>query len=127
MAKDLDLGRNADNGPRLDCAFHEAFRRVTKRTAIRLSLEPASVLVVGNRVEVELLTVWVAHDKAYGSMIFDDDESLRSQAALDRGEICQSDHEIEVVVRSGLLAQERIDAPPAINSAVNSRGAKCRE
>ena len=127
VAEDLHLGGDADDVLRSDLAADEAFGRIPERPAVRLRLESSAGLIVGDGVEVEPLAVYVAHDEPDRAMIFDDSESCGSQGVLDRGEVLQRNHEIEVIVRPSLFFQESVDAPPTIDSAVGPRSAKYGE
>jgi hypothetical protein len=54
-------------------------------------------------------------------------EAEMGERVLGGAAVLAGDHEIEVVVRSRLLAEQRIDAPPPVDPQLDSAGAKSIE
>src|SRR5262245_11678058 len=119
VAKHLHRGRDARNRDSTHLSDDEALGRVAKGTTARLRLNPATLRVEGDGVEVELLAVAAEHE-ANRKMIFVQREAERPERFVDSHNIAERDDQIEVFVWPGFAPQQRVHAPTTVQGRTDS-------
>lgn len=74
VTEQLNFGADAPNGMAEDSSRGEPLGRVSKGGAVLVNLNPATLLIEGDRVEVDLETRGVLHDESRRQLVFDDTE-----------------------------------------------------
>jgi hypothetical protein len=123
----LKLGRDAshrcaENVPRR----REALARPAVRRAVRaVGLPAVAMLVERQGMTVDLSAGVILEDEARGP--FDVRATELAEDAADSLDVLGAHAEIEIVVRARLLAQQRVDAPAALDPDVDSMLAQTAE
>jgi hypothetical protein len=122
MAKNLRVGCQAPYRLARDVTQSaKSLSRVCPARVVWLGLHPTSVLVPGDRVEIDLAPVLRAHGETHWPQVLANRESDLLQRADGGSGVSHGDDQVEVFVRSGLPPDQRIDAPPAVQPTRNSR------
>jgi hypothetical protein len=123
VVKELELGSEAADVLSRDHArARETRRGVDGVAAVRAGarLEAVAFVIEGDRMEVDPVVARVGDDEARGAFVEVDGEAERGECGehtLDRREL---HHHVEVGVLAGLLTEEGVDAPAAVEPIVEA-------
>ena len=113
MGRDLRRQRAAENLLPIDSPGDRLF--VVPGRSIELDLVTATVLGQGDRVEVDLTTIGVAQSHRCRPPVPDDVVAVLDERRDDAVESSSVDDQVEIGMRSVLLANESVDSPSAVD------------
>lgn len=125
-----DLHRRTETADALarDNSFSKAARRVEAIAAVRRrALLPARAIAVkGYRVNVHLAAGGILQDQSHWTQIRSHGETQGAEGVDGLSGLAERQHHIQIVVGAGLLSDESVDAPTAIEPERDIAGGKAR-
>src|SRR5437899_8385924 len=111
----LLLGRQAGDSNVAARARREAIRWIVENLSLKASLDTVSERIEADRVQVDFAPAVVSEGDA-GRPVVEDDSIAKLLKSLEQLRLVfDAVRQVKVVVEAGLLAEQRIDPPPARN------------
>lgn len=122
VAEHLHLRRDAADTTTGDRTGHKSLWWIAKGLPARLGLESASILVERHRVEVNGAQLRVGEHEPDRKLILGSGEAKLAQHLFDALHVLESDYDIQVIVVSRLVTDQRVDAPSAVHPDAQPSG-----